>query len=82
VFQFAQQLLSEKFLILRSIQQNTIMNIHIHGKYPLFSLGASSLLCYAQLRTGWVTSKHNCLVSYLLCWWHVSVTVAWRWPTV
>ena len=29
-------------------------------------LGASSPLCYKQLGTGWGTSKHNCLVSYLL----------------
>jgi len=38
------------------------------------SLGASSPLCYKQLGRGWGTSKHNCLVSYLLCW-HVSATV-------
>jgi len=30
------------------------------------SLGASSPLCYKQLGRGWGTSKHNCLVSYLL----------------
>ena len=41
-----------------------------------FSLGASSLLCYEQLWRGWSTSKHNRLVSYLLCWRrHVSATV-------
>ena len=40
------------------------------------SLGASTPLCYKQLGRGWGTSKHNCLVSYLLCWRrHVSSTV-------
>jgi len=39
------------------------------------SLDASFLLCYKQLGKGWDTSKHNCLVSYLLCWRHVSATV-------
>ena len=38
-------------------------------------LGASSSLWYKQLGRGWGTSKHNCLVSYLLCWRHVSTTV-------
>ena len=33
-------------------------------------------LCYKQLGRGWGTSKHNCLVSYLLCCRrHVSATV-------
>ena len=31
-------------------------------------LHVSSPLCYKQLGRGWGTSKHNCLVSYLLCW--------------
>jgi len=35
-------------------------------KNPL-SLSALSPLCYKQLGRGWGTSKHNCLVSYLLC---------------
>ena len=40
------------------------------------SLGTSSSLCYKQLGRGWGMSKHNCLVSYLLCWrQHVSATV-------
>ena len=40
------------------------------------SLGASSPLCCKQLGRGWGTSKHNCLVSYLLCWRrHFSATV-------
>jgi len=44
--------------------------------FNCFSLGASSPLCYKQLGRGWGTSKHNCLVSYLLCWRrHVSATV-------
>jgi len=39
-------------------------------------LSASSPLCYKQLWRGRGTSKHNCLVSYLLCWRrHVSATV-------
>ena len=40
------------------------------------SLDASSPLRYKQLGRGWGTSKHNCLVSYLLCWRrHVSANV-------
>jgi len=40
------------------------------------TFGASTPLCYKQLGRGWVTSKHNCLVSYLLCWRrHVSANV-------
>ena len=27
---------------------------------------------HSQLGRGWGTSKHNCLLSYLLCWRHVS----------
>ena len=40
------------------------------------SLYASSTLCYKQLGKRWGTSKHNCLVSYLLGRRrHVSATV-------
>jgi len=39
------------------------------------SLCASSPLCYKQLGRGRGTSKHNCIVSYLLCWRHVSANV-------
>ena len=32
-------------------------------------------LCCKQFGRGWGMSKHNCLLSYLLCWRHISATV-------
>jgi len=58
-------------------QNSRIPELYRTGVLPeLYGcLGASSPLCYKQLGRGLGMSKHNCLVSYLLCWRRVSATV-------
>ena len=61
--------------IRENLRIREIIVLELDQKYPLEPFGATSPLCYKQLGRGWGTSKHNCLVSYLLCWRHVSATV-------
>ena len=75
--EYLQSIIQDSIWLVLVKEAQLSLFLHRRTNCACQSLAATSPLCYKQLGKGWcVTSKHNCLLSYLLCWRrHVRATV-------